>query len=137
MPSPPFGGSALLAAKCRPALAGAQRPARFGRIARQHARGDRAARTCALPPLLAARHCLQHLETKLALIQTLRELRTAQHLTQHSLAKRLSSSQSRIAKMEAGDSSVSVDLLLRALFALGAKPRDIANALQCRRRVAA
>ena len=31
--------------------------------------------------------------------------------------------------MEAGDSSVSVDLLLRALFALGAKPRDIANGL--------
>jgi DNA-binding XRE family transcriptional regulator len=76
-------------------------------------------------------------ETKLALTQTLRERRTAQHLTQHALAKLLSSSQSRIAKMEAGDSSVSVDLLLRALFALGAKPRDIANALQRRRRVAA
>jgi DNA-binding XRE family transcriptional regulator len=76
-------------------------------------------------------------ETKLALTQTLRERRTAQHLTQHSLAKRLSSSQSRIAKVEAGDSSVSVDLLLRALFALGAKPRDIANALQRRKRVAA
>ena len=74
-------------------------------------------------------------ETKLALTQTLRERRTAQHLTQHALAKLLSSSQSRIAKMEAGDSSVSVDLLLRALFALGAKPRDIANALQRRRRV--
>ena len=77
------------------------------------------------------------LETKLALTRTLRERRAAQHVTQHSLAKRLSSSQSRIAKMEAGDSSVSVDLLLRALFALGAKPRDIANALQRRRRVAA
>jgi len=76
-------------------------------------------------------------ETKLALTQTLRERRAAKHLTQHSLAKRLSSSQSRIAKMEAGDSSVSVDLLLRALFALGAKPRDIANALRRRRRVAA
>lgn len=76
-------------------------------------------------------------ETKLALTQTLRERRTAQHLTQHSLAKRLSSSQSRIAKMEAGDSTVSVDLLLRALFALGAKPRDIATALQRRKRAAA
>ena len=76
-------------------------------------------------------------ETKLALCATLRQRRAAQRLTQHSLAKRLSSSQSRIAKMEAGDSSVSVDLLLRALFALGAKPRDIANALQPRKRAAA
>jgi hypothetical protein len=32
--------------------------------------------------------------------------------------------------MEAGDKSVSVDLLLRALFSLGAKPRDIGRALQ-------
>lgn len=72
-------------------------------------------------------------ETKLALTETLRERRTAQHLTQQLLAKRLHSSQSRIAKMEAGDSSVSVDLILRALFALGAKPRDIAKALHRRK----
>lgn len=76
-------------------------------------------------------------ETKLALTDTLRERRTAQHLTQQLLAKRLHSSQSRIAKMEAGDSSVSVDLILRALFALGAKPRDIAKALHRRKYAAA
>jgi ribosome-binding protein aMBF1 (putative translation factor) len=69
-------------------------------------------------------------ETRLALSRTLRERRVAQKLTQHDLARRLKSSQSRIAKMEAADSSVSVDLLLRALFTLGADPKDIGRALQ-------
>ncbi len=32
--------------------------------------------------------------------------------------------------MEAADKSVSVDLLLKGLFALGAKPGDIGRALQ-------
>ena len=76
-------------------------------------------------------------ETKLALSQTLRNRRTAQHLSQSALAKRLNSSQSRVAKMEAADATVSVDLLLRALFALGAKPRDVALAIRKRRFVAA
>ena len=76
-------------------------------------------------------------ETKLALSQTLRLRRTALRLSQLTLAKRLHSSQSRVAKMEAGDATVSVDLLLRALFALGAKPRDVAEAIRKRRVVAA
>ena len=76
-------------------------------------------------------------ETKLALSQTLRRTRMAQRLSQVALAKRLHSSQSRVAKMEAADATVSVDLLLRALFALGAKPRDVASAIQKRRFVAA
>jgi predicted XRE-type DNA-binding protein len=68
-------------------------------------------------------------ETKVALSQSLRQRRTAQHLSQATLAKRLRSSQSRVAKMEAADPTVSIDLLLRALFALGARRRDIAKAL--------
>ena len=76
-------------------------------------------------------------ETKLALSQTLRNRRTAQHLSQSALAKRLNSSQSRVAKMEAADATVSVDLLLRALFALGAKRHDVALAIRKRRFVAA
>ena len=75
-------------------------------------------------------------ETKLVLSQSLRQRRTAQNVSQTTLAKRLKSSQSRVAKMEAAHASVSIDLLLRGLFALGAKPRDIATALQ-RRGVAA
>jgi DNA-binding transcriptional regulator YiaG len=77
------------------------------------------------------------LETKLALSESLRARRTAQHLSQAALAKRLKSSQSRVAKMEAADPTVSVDLLLRGLFALGATPRDIAKALRAGSSVAA
>lgn len=76
-------------------------------------------------------------EMKLALSDSLRKRRAAQHLSQAALAKRLNSSQSRVAKMEAADSTVSIDLLVRALFALGAKPRDVGVAIQKRRRAAA
>lgn len=69
-------------------------------------------------------------ETKLALSNSLRARRAEQRVTQTALAKRLRSSQSRVAKMEAADPSVSVDLLLRALYALGATPRDVAKALR-------
>jgi len=75
-------------------------------------------------------------ETKLALSQCLRDRRVAEGVSQTSLARRLNSSQSRVAKMEAADPTVSIDLLLRALFALGAKPKDVAVAIQ-KRRVAA
>jgi DNA-binding transcriptional regulator YiaG len=69
-------------------------------------------------------------DTKVALSRSLRARRTKQGMSQTALARYLKSSQSRVAKLEAADPSVSVDLLLRALFALGATPRDIAKALQ-------
>lgn len=75
-------------------------------------------------------------ETRLALSHALRSRRVAHGVTQGELARRLKSSQSRVAKMEAGDKTVSVDLLVRALFSLGARPRDIGRVLQ-RRGVAA
>ena len=68
-------------------------------------------------------------EVKVALSLSLRRWRARQKLTQGELAKRLQSSQSRVAKMEAADATVSVDLLLRSLLKLGAKPRDIARAI--------
>ena len=68
-------------------------------------------------------------EVKLALSRKLREQRETMKLTQTDLAKRLHSSQSRIAKMEAGDPSVSLDLLFRSLFALGTTRRDLARAI--------
>ena len=68
-------------------------------------------------------------EMKLALSAKLREARRRCHLTQTALAKRLGSSQSRVAKMEAGDPSVSLDLLVRGLLAVGASPREVARAL--------
>lgn len=68
-------------------------------------------------------------EMKLALSQSLRQWRNRQSLTQGELATRLNSSQSRVAKMEAADPTVSVDLLLRSLLRLGAKRKDIARAM--------
>lgn len=71
----------------------------------------------------------QLVEIHLSLSAKLRELRQRRRWTQTVLAKRLGSSQSRVAKMEAGDPSVSLDLLVRGLLAAGASPRDIGRAL--------
>ena len=67
------------------------------------------------------------LELKLALSARLKERRQEQHLTQNDLAELLQSSQSRVAKMEAGDPSVTVDLLLRALLQLGTTKKELAK----------
>jgi ribosome-binding protein aMBF1 (putative translation factor) len=69
-------------------------------------------------------------DTKLALSSSVRDRRNRQGISQAELARRLDSSQSRVAKIEAADPSVSADLLLRALFALGATPRDVALAIR-------
>ncbi len=69
-------------------------------------------------------------ELKLRLSGALRTRRRARGVSQQALAKRLGSSQSRVAKMEAADPTVSLDLLLRGLLVLGATPRDVAKALQ-------
>jgi len=76
-------------------------------------------------------------ETRLAVSRALRTRRREQGVTQAALAKKLRSSQSRIAKMEAGDPSISLDLLLRAFFATGATKRDLARVLTSRRPAAA
>ena len=73
-------------------------------------------------------------EMRLALSQTLRERRLESGVTQTTLAKQLGSSQSRVAKLEAGDASVSLELLIRALLAVGASRKEVATALA--RRVA-
>lgn len=52
--------------------------------------------------------------------------RSKQAPTQAELARRIRSSQSRVAKMEAADSSVSLELLIRSLLALGATRKDLA-----------
>jgi hypothetical protein len=64
-------------------------------------------------------------ELKLALGDYLKRLRRENSWTQSEVAHRLGSSQSRVAKMEAADASVSVDLLVRSLLALGASLREV------------
>jgi DNA-binding XRE family transcriptional regulator len=71
----------------------------------------------------------EFVEIKLALARKLREIREQHHWTQAELAKRVGSSQSRIAKMEAGDSSVSVDLLVKSLLAAGADRHDVGRVI--------
>ena len=66
-----------------------------------------------------------YLEVKLELSRSLQARRRRKGLTQHDLARLLKSSQSRVAKMEAGDPSVSLDLLVRSLLALGTPKRSL------------
>jgi DNA-binding XRE family transcriptional regulator len=72
------------------------------------------------------------IEMKLALARKLKARRQSGKLTQFDMAKRLGSSQSRIAKMEVADKSVSLDLLVRSLLSLGATRQDVAGALGAR-----
>ncbi len=67
------------------------------------------------------------IEVKLSLAQSLKKRRLSQGLTQIELASRLGSSQSRIAKMEAADVNVSIDLLVRSLLAMGMTRKELAR----------
>jgi transcriptional regulator with XRE-family HTH domain len=64
-------------------------------------------------------------ELKLALIEAVRKSRAKRKLSQIELAQRMKSSQSRVAKIESADPSVSLDLIVRALIASGATTREI------------
>ena len=70
-----------------------------------------------------------YVELRLRLAESLRLRRQKRKLSQSELAKMIRSSQSRVAKMEGGDPSVSIDLLVRSLLALGASNRDLARAI--------
>lgn len=77
------------------------------------------------------------IELKLALASGVRHLRERRGMTQAQLARRLGSSQSRVAKMEAADSSVSVDLMVRSLLGIGASRGEIARMIRKPQRVRA
>jgi DNA-binding XRE family transcriptional regulator len=67
------------------------------------------------------------IELRLKLAEGLKARRKRKRLTQLDLAAAVQSSQSRVAKMESGDPTVSIDLLMRSLIALGASRRDLAR----------
>lgn len=67
-------------------------------------------------------------EIKAALSQDLQRRRQAK-MTQAELAQRIGSSQPRVAHAERGAKSVSMDLLVRAMLATGATPRDIGRTI--------
>jgi len=68
-------------------------------------------------------------ELKVALATSLRKRRQAKKWTQTQLATAIGSSQPRVAKMEAADASVSIDLLIKALLTIGATRRDLAKVI--------
>ncbi len=68
-----------------------------------------------------------YIEVKLALSNALSEQRRQKQITQAELARRLKTSQSRVAKMEKGDPSVSVDLLIRSLLNLDIPKEQLAK----------
>ena len=73
-------------------------------------------------------------ELKVSLSRSLKRRRLAKRLTQAQAAKVIGSSQSRIAKMEAADPEVSIDLLVRSLLALGATRKELARAIEAPKR---
>jgi len=66
---------------------------------------------------------------KLALSEALRNQREKKKLSQVELAGLIASSQSRVAKMEAADPTVSLDLLVKSLLALGVSQKNVARAM--------
>jgi len=70
-----------------------------------------------------------YIEMKLALSEKLKQQRQRKKMTQAELAKLVHSSQSRVAKMEAGDPSVSIDLLAKSLLALGVSKKELGRSI--------
>jgi predicted XRE-type DNA-binding protein len=68
-------------------------------------------------------------EIKVNLSAAVRQQRSTSSLSQSKLAEKIGSSQSRVAKMERGDASVSLDLLIRALIAQGMTRRELASVI--------
>ena len=73
-------------------------------------------------------------QLKLGLADAVRENRMRQRLTQEQLGMLIGSSQSRVAKIEAADSSVSIDLMVRSLIRMGASRKEVASYIAAPRR---
>jgi len=71
----------------------------------------------------------EYIELKLALSNYFQELRRKQHLTQVQVAGKIKSSQSRVAKIERAEASVSLDLIVRSLIALGSSKKEIGKVM--------
>jgi DNA-binding XRE family transcriptional regulator len=69
------------------------------------------------------------IDLKIRLVKKVRSVRAEQRIRQQDLARMISSSQSRVAKMEAGSPDVSLDLICRALFAMGVSTRTLAKSI--------
>lgn len=77
---------------------------------------------------------IEFVELKLDLAESIRNIRESKGMTQAEFAKAIGSSQSRVAKMEAADSSVTMDLMVKSLLKVGARRPDIARVIKPRHR---
>lgn len=73
---------------------------------------------------------MAYIDLALGLARALKERRIRDGLTQQQAAELLGSSQSRVAKMEMGHPSVTVDRLIKALFAMGVTLRELAALIE-------
>ena len=71
----------------------------------------------------------EYIEMRITLSKGIREARRSKEITQKELAAIIGSSQSRVAKMEAADASVSLDLQFKSYFAMGFTREDICTLL--------
>lgn len=69
------------------------------------------------------------IDVRVSLARALRQRRHGMQISQATFAKRVGSSQSRVAKMEAGDPSVSIDLLVRCLITSGSTAEEIGKVI--------
>ena len=72
---------------------------------------------------------MKYIEMKLALCESVKRKRIQKHLSQIELAKKIASSQSRVAKIEAGDATVSIDLVMKSLLTLGLSKKELAQVI--------
>jgi predicted XRE-type DNA-binding protein len=76
-------------------------------------------------------------EIRIRLAEGLKRLRQDRGVTQAEVSRLVHSSQSRVAKMEAAEEMVSIDLLVRTLLALGASRSEVGGIIAGKRRSAA
>jgi len=69
------------------------------------------------------------IDLRIALVQKVRAARLSSAMTQADLAGAIGSSQSRVAKLEAGEPNVSIDLIMKALLALGLSNKEIGQSI--------
>jgi transcriptional regulator with XRE-family HTH domain len=74
-----------------------------------------------------------YIDLKIILAEYLQEKRLEKRLTQNQVASLIKSSQSRVAKMEKSDHTVSLDLMVRSLFALGTSKHELAQAISIKK----
>lgn len=72
---------------------------------------------------------IAYIELKVALSELIQKKRKEKRLTQTEFAKLIHSGQSRVAKMEKAEESVSIDLMIRSLFALGTTTKELSKIL--------